>query len=78
MGWQSFDRPENPDGYGVTTALSIDIENPTPPFAATAISADAGLVYASTEALYIADTNYDYERFTFREDTAVHKLTFTS
>src|SRR5690606_24798870 len=64
-GWQDFYRPGNPDGYSITTIVTIDISDPQAPFTTTAISADAGLVYASPDALYIADTGYNYDDVTF-------------
>ncbi len=76
-GWQGFYRPENPDGYGITAVVTLDVNSPTTPFKSTAISANAGVIYASIKALYVTDTSYDYTSSTSRSDTAVHKLAFT-
>lgn len=75
--WQDFYRPENPDGYGVTSVVTLDVSTPTEPFRTTSISASAGTIYASTAALYVTDTRYDYTLNSSRTDTAVHKLKFT-
>ena len=70
-------RPDDPDGYSIVTVVTMDVDDPTAPFASTAITADAGTVYASKDALYITDTNYSYALSTSRVDTAIHKLAFT-
>ena len=75
--WQSFYRPDAGDGYGITTVVTIDLNNPSGQFASTAITADAGVIYASTQALYVTDVNYDWSLYTSRTDTMIHKLAFT-
>lgn len=75
--WQDFYRPDYPDGYSIVTVVTVDVDAPTSPFKTTAISADAGTIYASTEALYVTDTDYDYSSGSSRTDTAIHKLSFT-
>lgn len=74
--WQDFYRPSLPDGYGITTVVTLDVDNPAPPFASTAISANAGIIYASTDALYVTDNLYDYTAQRSRQDTIIHKLRF--
>ena len=76
-GWQAFYRPEAADGYTITTVVTLDVDHPTDPFASTAITANAGTIYASTEALYITDTDYGYDSPTLRSETIIHKLAFT-
>jgi len=76
-GWDAFFRPEDPDGYGITTVVTIDLDDPEAAPATTAISANAGVIYASTEALYVTDPDYSSLGFSSREDTIVHKLNFT-
>lgn len=71
-------RPEVPNGYGITTVVTIDVDNPTAAFESTAVVADAGVTYASREALYLTDTDYDWNQFLPREDTDIHKLSFTA
>ncbi|HSW45267.1 MAG TPA: beta-propeller domain-containing protein [Phycisphaerae bacterium] len=75
--WDSFYRPIAGDGYGITTAITIDLDNPSATFDSTAITADAGVIYASPQALYVTDTKYDWESNGSRTDTMVHKLAFT-
>ncbi|MEP0841938.1 MAG: beta-propeller domain-containing protein [Phycisphaerae bacterium] len=74
--WQDFYRPENPDGYGIATVVTLDVDAPTAPFHTTALSANAGTIYASTQALYLTDTSYDYRLGVSWTDTAVHKFAF--
>lgn len=75
--WDGFFRPEDPDGYGITTVATIDLDDPEAPPTSTAVSANAGVIYASTEALYVTDPDYSSLGFVSREDTIVHKLSFT-
>jgi len=75
--WQDYYRPGSPDGYGMTTVVTVDVDDPDTKFASTAISADAGLLYASTEALYVTDTDYAWDTFSSRTDTILHKLAFS-
>ncbi|MHC4797313.1 MAG: beta-propeller domain-containing protein [Planctomycetota bacterium] len=77
VDWQSFYRPEYPDGYGITTVVTLDVNNPDNGFHSTAVSADAGTIYATTEALYVTDTEYSYTGFAYNEDTIIHKFGFT-
>lgn len=77
IGWQNAYYPVNPDGYGITIVITVDVDNPSGEFKPVAISADAGTIYASTSALYVTDTNYSYTMMASREDTAVHKFDLT-
>ncbi len=47
--------PNAPSGLGVVTVLTLDLTAPAEP-AATAVTADGDLVYASTDRLYVATT----------------------
>ena len=71
--------PVNPDGYGMTTVLSLDIADPAG-FDAVGILAYPGNVYASTSALYL--TNSDYMWFwgdsTTEQTTDIYKFDFTT
>ncbi len=77
VAWPDVFRPEDPNGYSITTVVTIDVTDPTAEFASTAITADAGVIYASTEALYLTDTDYSFTDFAAQTDTIVHKLSFT-
>lgn len=76
-GWEGFYRPDVGDGYGITTVVTIDVDSPEGDMQSTSITADAGTIYASTQALYITDTEYDWSAYESRTDTLVHKLAFT-
>jgi len=77
LTWQDAWYPANPDGYGITMVITVDVDNPAGEFKSVAITADAGTIYASTSALYVTDTDYDYSAMSSREDTAVHKFDLT-
>lgn len=79
VGWEDVSRPEEPQGYGLTSIVTVDVDNPTAPVAATSVVADAGVIYASTEALYVTDTGYGWSGFWTvpRSDTEIHKFRFT-
>ena len=71
--WDAFFRPADPDGFGVTTVITLDTAAPED-FDAVAILADPGLIYASTEALYLTDTEWYYD---FRRtETDIYKFAF--
>ena len=74
--WDAFYYPANPNGYGITVVVTVDVDNPDAEFRSTAIVADAGTIYASPSALYVTDTEYDINGY-WREDTAVHKFDLT-
>ncbi len=76
VGWATSYYPANADGYGITMVITLDVDNPTGPFQSESIVANAGTIYASTSALYVTDTKYDYSG-SYREDTVVHKFDLT-
>lgn len=49
--------PEVPNGTGLITLSSLDLNNPTGDARSVSILSDSGTVYASTSALYLATTN---------------------
>ncbi len=76
VGWQDVYHPANPYGYSVVTVTTVDTTNPDAQPVSTSAMADYGVIYASTQALYITSTNYDsygYER----SNTEVHKFDLT-
>ncbi len=79
VGWANVSRPLDEQGYGLTTVVTLDVNDPTGEPVATSIVADAGTIYASTEALYVTDTEYGWFGFRTltRTDTEIHKLRFT-
>ena len=76
VDWVDFYRPADPDGYNITSVVSIDTANPKAEFGSVAIMADPGTVYASTTALYLTDPNYDYFG-QWRETLDIHKFALT-
>ncbi len=73
--WEEMFRPEDPDGFGIVTIASVDIDAGGS-FTTVGIVAEPGLIYSSREALYITDTNYDFFGNT-REMTDVYKLIYS-
>ena len=74
VAWQDFFHPLNDDGYNVTAVVTVDVDDPQKPVESTALMADASTVYASTEALYLTNGDYDYQRGRSREKTEVYKF----
>lgn len=68
-------RPVEADGFGFTTVVSMDIENPTG-YEAKTIVAQPSNVYASTEALYLTNSEFKFDG-SFRESTSIYKFDFT-
>jgi len=73
--WQDCYHPGSGDGYRMTSVVTLDAADIEQVLGSVGIMADAGTVYASTEALYVTDDEYDAAS-DFRLRTAVHKLTF--
>jgi hypothetical protein len=72
--WETLYRPEAPDGFGTLSVASIDVDADGLPNGVGIVS-DPSLVYASTEALYTTDTNYDFTGRT-RQTTSIFKFDF--
>ncbi len=68
-------RPEDPDGLGLTSIVSMDI-NALGGYDAQTIVAYPANVYASTQALYVTDTAYRFNGEE-RETTDIYKFNFT-
>ncbi len=58
--WENLYHPGNPDGFGVVTVVDMDIDADAR-FTAVGVVAEPGLIYSSTEALYLTNTNYDWQ-----------------
>ena len=78
VAWDDVYRPITPDGYLLTVVLTMDVDDLSQPIQQAGVVANAGTVYASTEALYLADYNYDYYETTgqSRDQTLISKLEF--
>lgn len=72
--WQGLYRPSDPDGFGVVTVVSLDVDN-NAQFSAVGIVAEPGMIYSSIEALYLTDTNYDWQGNT-RTTTDIYKFKY--
>ncbi len=72
--WRELYYPTDPDGFGVVTVVSLDVDNDAE-FTAVGIVAQPGLIYASLEALYLTDTEYDFFG-DVRETTDIYKFAF--
>ncbi len=73
--WQAFYHPIDPDGHKVSAVVTIDLDDPAVPVYSVGVMADASTVYASTEALYLTDNEFDYGR-NQRETTDIYKFAF--
>lgn len=77
VSWENTLYPAESNGYAMTLVASVDLADMDAAIATTAVTANVGIIYASTEALYLTDTQYNYDDFSSRSDTIVHKLAFT-
>jgi len=74
--WENWLHPEAPNGYYMTAVIALDTGNLENVVSSVAVLANAGTIYASTEALYLTDTEYDVSGNSYRERTAIHKFAF--
>ncbi len=74
--WEELSRPTDADGFGVVSVVTIDV-NAGGSFTAVGVVAEPGLAYASTNALYLTDTNYNFGG-NLRETTDVYKFDLSS
>jgi inhibitor of cysteine peptidase len=75
VGWQDYYGPDAPYGCYTTAVVVLDPNNVKQVIGSTAILADAGTIYASTEALYV--TSYSWNPAdSVAAGTNVHKFRF--
>lgn len=74
LTWRELYRPTDPDGYGVVTLVSLDVDDDAA-FTAVGIVAEPGLVYASLNAMYLTDTEFNAFGDS-RETTDIYKFAF--
>ena len=55
-----FYHPEKSNGGSIVSIVTFDLDNPSGGFKSIGLIADAHTVYASTQALYIASTQWNY------------------
>lgn len=72
--WDRMYRPTDPDGFGVVTVISMDLDRDAS-FSAVGIAAEPGMVYSSRDALYLTDTEYHFSGM-HRETTDVYKFAY--
>lgn len=70
---ENWYRPGSPNGYYTTAVVTLDAENVQTVLGSVAVISDADTIYASTEAVYAANTEYDPDD-NYREKTVVHKF----
>ncbi len=84
--WDDFYHPVDPDGYNITTVISLDTNAGAAgwtrsagarDFSSLAVMADPGTIYASTNALYLTDPDYDHFG-DYRETLDIHKFALTN
>lgn len=69
--------PVNKNGGGtITSIISFDLDDPALPFKSIGLVADAHIIYASTQALYIAAHKYFYDA-QIAEETILYKFDLT-
>ena len=73
--WEDWLYPTSPDGYYMTAVITLDANDIESILASAAVLANAGTIYASPEALYVTDADYDPSD-NYREKTAIHKFAF--
>lgn len=75
LGWQDYYRPSSGDGYNTTAVVTLEAVDIEHVIGSIAVMANAGTVYASTEALYTTDSDYDALN-NYRETTRIHKFEY--
>jgi uncharacterized secreted protein with C-terminal beta-propeller domain len=81
---QNFYRPISCDGGGtITTVVSFDLDDPKMAFSCVGLIANSHIVYASTQALYLATHKYDSEPrvaevwVDMEKETTIYKFSLT-
>lgn len=75
VAWQEWLRPESPDGHFMTAVVTLDADDIERIVASVAVMSNSSTIYASREALYLTDAEYDSEN-NYRELTSIHKFAF--
>jgi len=61
VGFRHFYRPGLDGGGSIVSVLTFDLDDPQAEFERLGVVADAEIVYASTQSLYLAATQWDWE-----------------
>jgi inhibitor of cysteine peptidase len=72
--WQSWLRPEDPNGYRLTVVAALDAADVRSLVSSVAVVANAYTIYASTSALYVTDSTYEERDGIGQQVTTVHKF----
>lgn len=72
--WAQWYCPTIPEGYDMSAVVTLDANNLETIVHSVAVMANVGVLYASTRAVYLTDTTYDW--WGYRENTTVHKLAY--
>ncbi len=77
LTWEDVWRPAEPDGFGIVSLVSLAVDSPEA-FKAVGLVAEPGLVYSSTKALYLTNTNWTWlgTESQSRETTDVYKFAY--
>lgn len=73
--WNRWYRPDPANGFYTTAVVTIDANDVTSVVGSSAVMASAGTIYASTDALYLSDTDYTMGGQP-RETTLLHKFAY--
>lgn len=74
LNWDQLYRPTEPDGFGVVSLVSLDVDNDAK-FSAIGVVSEPGLVYSSTDALYLTNTQWDFQGNS-RTTTNIYKFAY--
>lgn len=74
--WRELYHPTDPDGFGVVSLVSLDVDNDAQ-FTAVGVVAEPGLIYSSLQAMYLTDTNYDWQE-NARTNTDIYKFAYAN
>ncbi len=76
---QNFYKPQETEGAAMVTVTSFDLDHLSDPMQSVGIIATAETIYASTRALYVSATNWNYDfsfakNSTSKTETIIHKF----
>lgn len=74
VDWDSLYYPVEEDGFGVVTLVSLDVDADAV-FTAVGVVAEPGLIYSSLNALYLTNTQWDWQGAA-RTTTNLYKFAF--
>jgi len=74
--WNYLYHPVDGDGFGVVSLVSLDVDNDAQ-FTAVGVVAEPGLIYSSLQAMYLTDTNYDWQGNN-RTTTDIYKFAYAN